>query len=392
MHQYIRTAAELQSLARELQGAPLLALDTEFVREYQYYPQLEIVQLATPEIQAIVDYRATGTLEPLAGILADPETLKVFHAGSQDLEIFFNLSGTVPAPLFDTQVAAAMVGLGTQVGYARLVESLLGRTLTKSETLTDWARRPLSPAQIDYALDDVRYLLAVYEELSARLKKMGRDQWLEDEWAAMADPAAYRRVSPQEAYRRVQGANRLKPRELAILREVAAWREQEAARRDRVPTHIVRDNLMIELARRAPATTAQLKDIRGLHPREIERQGEAILQAIHKGQSLPRDQWPRQPDRNELSEQESSLVALMQAWLRARAAEADIAPSYLASAADLKELVASEPQERETLEVLRGWRRRLVGADLLALIEGRAYLTWDPAGKRLRLRVQEAAS
>jgi ribonuclease D len=390
MHQYIRTAAELQSLVHQLQGAPLLALDTEFVREYQYYPQLEIIQIATPEVEAIVDYRATGTLEPLTSILQEPDTLKIFHAGSQDLEIFFNLTGMVPAPLFDTQVAAAMVGLGAQVGYARLVESLLGETLTKSETLTDWARRPLSPAQIDYALDDVRYLLPIYEQLSARLKEMGRDLWLEDEWIAMADPAAYHRVAPREAYRRIQGANRLKPRELAILRELAAWREQEAARRDRVPTHIVRDNLMIELARRTPTTIPQLKDIRGLHPREIERQGEAILQAIRQGKSLPRDQWPRQPDRNELSEQESSLVALMQAWLRARAAAAEIAPSYLASAADLKELVASDPQERETLDVLRGWRRRLVGADLLALIEGRASLTWDPAGKRLRLHVQEA--
>jgi ribonuclease D len=389
---YVRDKAALEALVEQVRGAPVLAIDTEFVREHQYYPQLEIIQVATREVQAIVDFRALGALGPFVEILNDLHTLKLFHAGTQDLEIFFNLTGTVPAPLFDTQVAAAMLGLGAQVGYARLVEMLLGVSLAKSETLTDWSRRPLSDAQIQYALDDVRYLLPVYDILQARLVEADRSDWLDAEWEAMTYPDAYRRVAPREAYRRVSGSNRMKPRDLAVLRELAAWREETAVRRNRAASLIVRDNILLELVKRAPESLRQLAEIRGLHERERERHGEEMLDAIRRGKALPRKEWPRPPQHLSLTEQESSLVSMMQSWLRARADEVGIAPNYLATAADLKELVASPPEEREQLAVLRGWRRRLVGGDLLALVEGRAHLIWEPDEQRLRLVYPEGAT
>ncbi|MGH2541220.1 MAG: ribonuclease D [Ardenticatenaceae bacterium] len=392
MDRYIKDEQTLKELVDQIEGAPRLAVDTEFVRDRQYYPQLEIIQLRTDDVQAVVDYRALGTLAPLSQVLSDPGTTKVFHAGGQDLEIFFNLTGSVPAPLFDTQVAAAMVGLGAQVGYARLVESLLGVSLKKSETLTDWSRRPLSNAQIEYALDDVRYLLPLHEALQRRLEALGRERWLEAEWEAMADPDAYRRVPPRDAYRRVQSVNRLRHHELPVLRELAEWREQDAIRRDRAPSLIVRDNVLFELARRAPRTIEALSEIRGLHPREIERSGESMLAAIRRGKAVPRGEWPRLPERIALSDQESALVSLMQAWLRARADEAEIAVNYLATSSELQELVTSTPEERATLGVLRGWRGRLVGTDLLALMEGRAHLVWDPATRQLRLLYPRATA
>ncbi len=383
---YIRDPKDLAALVERLRGAPLLAVDTEFVRDQQYYPQLEIIQISTGEIEAILDYRALGTLVPFTEILNDPRTLKLFHAGTQDLEIFFNLTDSVPTPLFDTQVAAAMVGLGAQVGYARLVEGLLGVALKKSETLTDWARRPLTEAQIQYALNDVRYLLPAYEQLQQRLEAMERTRWLDDEWAALANPDNYRRVHPREAYRRVQGGSRLRPQELAILRELAEWREREGIRRNRAPSLIIRDNLLIELVRRVPARPAELAEVRGLHAREIDRYGSEIVEALQRGRAVPRAEWPRPSERPALSDQESSLVTLMQAWLRARADEVNIAVNYLATAADLNELVASTPDERAALPVLRGWRRQLVGEELLAVLEGRSYLAWDPEARRLQLR------
>lgn len=382
---YIRTHQALQSFVEQIRGTPRLAIDTEFVRERQYYPQLEIIQVATPEGEAILDYRALKRLEPFTELLTDPATLKIFHAASQDLEIFFNLTKGVPAPLFDTQVAAAMVGLGPQVGYSRLVESLLGVTLHKTETLTDWSRRPLSEAQLAYALDDVRYLLPIHSLLQERLDEMGRSDWLKDEWDAMTNPDAYRRVHPRDAYRRVTGMNRLRPHELAILREVAEWREREAVRRDRAAPLVIRDHVLIEVTRRAPQSKEALAEIRSLHSRELDQYSEELLAAIQRGKRLPRGEWPRLPERVTLSGPESSLVALMQAWLRARADEVNIAPNYLSTAAELQELVAASPEERADLAVLRGWRRRLLGADLLALVEGRAALAWEPTTHRLKL-------
>ncbi len=387
---YISTQEELKTLVQKIRGTPLLAIDTEFIREHHYYPQLEIIQIATNEIEAIIDFRALKSMTLFHEILNDPATIKVFHAATQDFEIFVNLTEAVPTPLFDTQVAAAMLGLGAQVGYARLVENLLQVSLAKSETMTDWSRRPLSASQLKYALEDVRYLLPVYKILQHRLTKMGRHQWLEEEWQGMADANLYEGTRPRKAYRRIKGINRLPSYQLTILRELAAWREEEAVNRNWAVKMIARDPVLLELARRQPSDMNQLYQVRGLHQREIKRSGQLILKAIKRAKALPRNKWPILPQRRTpITSEEESLVSLMQSWLRARAAEIKIAPNYLSTTAQLKMLVTASQAERAKLPVLRGWRRKLVGEDLLAIIEGRAGLNWDPRRGSLQLTFDE---
>lgn len=382
----ITTRDDLSRLARELRGAPRLALDTEFIRERRYYPQLEILQLATPETEAIVDYQAIGTLEPLEEILFAPGTLKIFHAGKQDLEIFFNLTGSVPAPLYDTQVAAALLGFGAQVGYSRLVAGILDVTLDKSETLTDWARRPLTEAQLHYALNDVRYLLQIHSELESRLQALGRADWLEDEWQALERAEAYMRTAPRAAYRRISGWHRLKPRQLAILRELAAWREEEAIQRDQPPSRILKDHLLIEVARRKPGAISALNEIRGFPSRLAGRWGRSLIAAVKRVDQLPREEWPVAERNTRLSEEQQALVTLLQAYLRARAEELNIATNYLATASELRELVSLPAAERGGAGVMQGWRRRLVGDALDSLLDGQVGVAWDPEHGRLRLQ------
>jgi ribonuclease D len=389
---YIESQADLRTFTERIRGAPHVAIDTEFVRERQYLPQLEIVQIATEDAEAILDFRVLKSLDPFVEILNDPNTLKIFHAASQDLEILFNVTGIVPKSLFDTQVAAAMVGLGPQIGYSRLVEGLLGVGLAKSETLTDWTRRPLTDAQKEYALDDVRYLLPVYRLLDNRLESLGRREWLSEEWAEMSNPAQYRRANPREAYRRISGMNKLKPTQLAILRELAEWREHEALRRDRPAGVIMKDAILLELARRTPRSLQELQEGRIVPPREQERYSEQIMEAIQRGRSVPRHELPHVQERASLTGQESSLVTLLQSWLRARSEELGIAPNYLATSAELQDFVAATSEVRQDAPMLRGWRRRLIGTDLLALIEGSAALVWSPEEQRLSLTTVEMAS
>ena len=387
---YIRTQEQLKALVQQLRGTPLLAVDTEFIREHHYYPQLEIIQIATSEIEAILDFRALKTIDPFYEILNDPITIKVFHAATQDFEIFVHLTQSVPTPFFDTQVAAAMLGLGAQVGYARLVANLLKISVDKSQTLTDWSRRPLSASQIKYALGDVRYLLPIYQILRNQLTQIGREEWLEEEWQGMSNPSSYQGTLPHRAYLRIKGSNRLPLHQLVVLRELAAWREKEAVRRNCTVKMIARDQVLLELTRRQPRHMNELYQMRGLHQREIRRNGDLILNAIKHGKALPRHQWPVLPRRGvSMTSQEESLVALMQSWLRARAAEVKIAPNYLSTTAQLKKLVTASPSERAKFPVLHGWRRRLVGEDLLAIIEGRASLNWDPLTERLQLTFDE---
>lgn len=389
---YIETMSDLRALVDRIKGTPHIAIDTEFVRERQYFPQLEIIQIATETEEAILDYRVLQSLDTFIEVLDDTNTLKIFHAASQDLEIIFNIMGRVPKPLFDTQVAAAMVGLGPQIGYSRLVEGVMGVALSKSETLTDWTRRPLTEAQKEYALDDVRYLLPVYQWLDSRLHSLGRMDWLNEEWAEMSDPALYRRADPREAYRRISGMNKLKPTQLAVLRELAEWREKEAVRRDRPAGVVLKDAILIELARRAPRAIADLHDIRALQSRDIDRNGDALLEAIRRGRATPRHELPHIQERTNLTGQESGLVTLLQAYLRARSEELGIAPSYLATTAEVQEFVAATPNDRLFAPMLHGWRRRVIGTDLVALIEGEAALSWSPEEQRLTLTAVEPNS
>jgi len=376
---YVDTRARLEEVARQLRGAPRLAFDTEFLRETQYWPQLEVMQLATDDVLVVVDYRAVPTLDPLLDVLLDPATLKVAHAARQDLETIHHLTRRVPAPLFDTQVAAALAGFGAQAGYATLVERLLGIPLQKSQTLTNWARRPLTEAQIAYALDDVRYLLPLHHELHRRLEAMGRSAWLEEEMRQLTSPALYAPPAPEEAWRHVKGASTLAPKELAVLQAVAAWRERVAREHNRALPLILRDNALVTIARRRPRSKQALRRIRGVHRWTLTRVADDLLEVIRRADELPPEQWPRHAHGHApLTEDEQALLHIMSTWVRLRAEEMHLAPEALATEHDLRLLLhAHRKGHHRHLPLLQGWRRAAVGDELVAIIEGRVALRWD---------------
>ena len=278
--------------ARSAAGA--FALDMEFERERSYWPKLQLVQVAVPNLVAAIDPLALEDLSPLYDLIADPAIEKITHAGRQDAEIFFLKTGKAPAGIYDTQIAAALVGLGEQVGYAMLVQRLLGVRVIKHERVTDWGRRPLSEAQLEYALNDVRHLLQIRDALNADLRELGRETWFREETAFYSDPDLYRH-DPDRLYMKVSRWRSLDRRGLGVLRELVGWREEDGRRRDLPRQRVVPDDVMIELASRRPKRVSDLSPLRRLHPKEIERGGDAIVAAVGRGLALPEAQLPNPP-------------------------------------------------------------------------------------------------
>lgn len=367
---YVDSPQLLAELANLLRGADALAIDTEFMRERTYYARLCLIQVATSDLTAIVDPLAVSDLEPLFAVFRDSAVTKVFHAGSQDLEILYRLMGSVPAPVFDTQTAATLLGMASQVGYQQLVHSLVGVMLGKGHTYTDWAARPLSAEQIDYALDDVRYLPSAYHTMRERLEAEGRWAWLEEDFARMADPATYD-VIPEEQFRRVKRASALDRRSLAVLRELAAWREREAQRRDLPKRWVVSDEALLEIARRVPTDSAALQSVRGLNEQVARRNADDVLKAIKRGQDVPEDELPKIAKRKRLEGDVSDVADLLSALLRLRAKEHGVAPTLIATRDELERFAAGE---REENPLGSGWRHTLVGEELAELMDGAASL------------------
>ena len=277
----IADSVELAALCHRLAAADYVAIDTEFMRDKTYYPQLCLVQVAGPNEAAAIDALAPAIdLKPLFDLLVNPTVIKVFHAARQDVETLFHMTGTIPAPLVDTQVAAMVCGFGDAVSYETLAAKLAGARIDKSSRFTDWARRPLTERQVSYALSDVTHLRPVYEKLKRRIDRSGRAGWVAEEMAVLTNPNTYRQT-PREAWRRLKVRSE-KPRFLAVLREVAAWREEEAQRRNLPRNRIVKDETLIEIAAHAPATPEDLARSRGVSRGQVEgRQGAAIMANVH---------------------------------------------------------------------------------------------------------------
>jgi len=289
----ITTTAELEAACRRMARHPFVTVDTEFLRETTFWPILCVVQVATDEEALAIDALSEGLdLQPLLGLMADEDVVKVFHAARQDLEIFWKLSGVLPTPLFDTQVAAMVCGYGDQVSYSELVQSVCRVAVDKSSRFTDWARRPLAEAQITYAIGDVTHLRDVYRALTKRLEATGRRSWLEDEMKALTSPEIYEQ-HPERAWERYKARAR-KPRDLAVLMEIAAWRESEAQARDVPRSRVLKDDVLIELATAAPRSVEALANLRAF-PRGMERSraGGEILEAIERGLAATRRRCPR---------------------------------------------------------------------------------------------------
>ncbi len=376
----IAESIALADFCRRQRQAGVVAIDTEFMRDKTYWPQLCLVQIAGPHEAAAIDTLAPGIdLMPLFDLMADADVTKVFHAARQDVEIFFHLTGRIPAPLVDTQVAAMVCGFGDSVSYENLAAKLAGARIDKSSRFTDWAQRPLTDRQLQYALSDVTHLRLAYEHLQRRLAKTGRTEWVAEEMAVLTNPATYR-LEPQEAWRRIKFRND-KPRALAILRDIAAWREEEAQRRDLPRGRILRDETLCEIAAHGPRNVDELARCRGLSRGLAEnKQGQAILAAVKRGLDLPADQLPPVPPRRDLPAGLGPVVELLRVLLKMRCEDHEVAQKLVASADDL-ELIAAD--DEADVAAMSGWRREIFGGDALALKHGRLALT--TVGRRVKV-------
>ncbi len=382
----ITTTEELQAACLRMARHPFVTVDTEFLRETTFWPILCVVQLATDEEALAIDALAEGLdLQPLLGLMADEAVVKVFHAARQDLEIFWKLSGVLPAPLFDTQVAAMVCGYGDQVSYSELVHSVCHVTVDKSSRFTDWARRPLAAAQIEYAIGDVTHLRDVYRALLKRLAATGRQSWLEDEMSALTASEIYEQ-HPERAWERFRSRAR-KPRDLAVLMEIAAWRESEAQARDVPRSRVLKDDVLIELALAAPRNVEALANLRAF-PRGMERSraGGEILQAIERGlardpKTLPKIERERRNGANG-----AATVELLKVLLRQVSEESGVAAKLIATVDDLEAIAGNDKAE---VGALVGWRRKLFGERALELKHGRLALTVEN-GKVVTLEWREA--
>jgi ribonuclease D len=369
----ITDSAALAEFCARQKGASFVAVDTEFMRERTYWPILCLAQVAGPDEAAAIDALAPGIdLAPLLALMADEAVVKVFHAARQDIEIFWNLSGRVPSPLFDTQIAAMVCGFGDAASYETLVSRLAHASLDKSSRFTDWAQRPLTERQIHYALADVVHLRMVYEKLQQRLGANGRGSWFAEEIADLVDPATYR-ADPRQAWRRFRLRGRADRRLLGVLREVAAWREAAAQQRDLPRGRIMKDEAVLEIAAHAPKTIEALARTRSL-PRGVAegRLGNDILEAIQRGLAPGAADDLALPAKAETPPGIGPLVELLRVVLKARCEEHKVAQKLVASADDLEALAADDAAP---VRALSGWRWDIFGKDALALKHGRMALT-----------------
>lgn len=381
MPELITRSSDLESLAAQLRGHGWFALDTEFIREKTYWPKLCLIQVATPLRLACIDPLACDSLEPLLDVLDDRSVTKVLHAADQDLETFHHLSGRMPQPLFDTQIAAPLLGYPEQAGYARLVESVLGVKLSKGHARTDWTERPLPADALAYAADDVRYLVPLYESLHAGLAERGRLEWLADDFNALADPARFQRP-PADAWQRLKGFERLSSASRAVAAALAEWRERTAREQDRPRGHILRDDALMDIARTLPADRNGLDRLRSLRDNVAARHGERLLELVaeaRKRQPPAADTANRNgPDLDAAGE---ALTDALSALVRLRAAEEDLNPNSIATRRELARIAAGESVH----EILAGWRGRLIGSEIEAFMNGETGLYRDPvSGVRAR--------
>lgn len=363
----VTTTADLKTLIGELENAPYLALDTEFLRDQTYWPKLCLIQVASPEVAAIVDPLAAGIdLKPFYELLKNGKIVKVFHAARQDIEIFQQQGGVIPHPLFDTQVAAMVAGYGDAASYETLARSIAKVEIDKSSRFTDWSRRPLTGKQLEYALGDVTHLRRIYEKLDAELKRTHREEWIADEISALQNPALYA-MDPTQAWKRLKARTTSK-RFLAMLAAIAEWREREAQTRDIPRGRVLKDEALLEIAAHPPETAEGLERIRAI-PKGFanSRMGKTLMEAIEKGRTAPPPEGIETDKPRRKREPSQAAVDLLKTLLRLRAEYAQVAPRLIANAEDIESIAAHED---EGVAALHGWRAEIFGNDAKALRDG----------------------
>ncbi len=365
----ITKSNDLVALCETLSTQEFITIDTEFLREKTYYPKLCLIQLSGPDKNAYAVDPLVDDLDltPLHDLLSNQQVLKVFHSGRQDLEIFFNLTGKVVTPFFDTQIAAMVCGYGDSVGYENIVRQVVGAQVDKSSQFTNWSLRPLSDKQLKYALGDVTHLCDVYLHLRDMLAERGRTEWVTQEKAILNDPATYEN-DPYKAWERVK-IRSPKPKSLAVLREVAAWREMSAQKRDVPKNWVIRDDALADLAGQAPRDKKQLAKIRNISKDMAEgKVGAQLLDAVAKALSSDKDSWPDVVKKKPLSSKESAVSDILKMLLKIESAENEVAPKIIASAADIEEIAKDDNAD---VPALKGWRKEVYGANAVAVKHGR---------------------
>ena len=367
----ITRTEDLAAACAKLSAAPYIAVDTEFMREQTFWPRLCLIQIAGGDTEILIDSLAPGLdLKPFFDLMTEEKVLKVFHSARQDIEIVHHLAGVIPHPIFDTQVAAMVCGFGEAVSYSMLVKRLLGRNLDKTSRFTDWSRRPLSERQLTYAVGDVTYLRDLYPKLRAQLDKSERATWLNEEMAVLTDPATYD-LHPEQAWRRLK--MRVKtPKALAVLMELAAWREREAQAQDVPRSRILKDEALYDIAGQAPRTVEELGSLRSLHNGFARSQrGRAVLEAVGRGLARDPKTIPLVERGEPMPPEAQAVVDLLRVLLKATAGRHGVAPKLIATSDELELIARSDDVDAAAL---RGWRRKLFGEDALALKRGELAL------------------
>jgi len=368
---YVNTPEQLSQLCVEIKKQPWLALDTEFLREKTYYPKFCLLQIATLEWVACVDPIALPKLDSLFEAIYDPAIIKVFHSCHQDLEIFYQLTGKLPSPIFDTQIAAPLLGFQDNPGYAMLVSSLLNINLSKAHTRADWSKRPLSSAEIDYAADDVIYLCKIYQIMTQKLAELGRSDWLHDDFKELSNPDNYQ-VNPEQAWLRIKGKNKLTGKQLAIIQSLAHWREQTAQTENRPKSWLLRDELMLDLAKLQPETLTELANVRAINERTVSRYGKELCRLINVAKNTP--PLPLYDNHRSVkkTQQQEAILDILTALVRIRAEANSLNPNILASRKDLEVLLFNN--DEDDCPLLHGWRYTMAGKELVGLLKGELML------------------
>lgn len=374
----ISSNQELEDLCQRLKAHKHLAVDTEFMRETTYFARLCLIQIASTDETVAIDPMADGIdLEPLFTLMRDPSVIKVFHAGRQDLEIFLNLMGDLPTPIYDTQIAAMVCGFGDQVGYDRLVKGILGHTIDKGSRFTDWSQRPLSEKQLRYALDDVLYLEEIFPLMVDRIRKAKRETWLAEEMAATTDPSLYR-TEPEDAWMRIKNKG-IKPAVLNRLKFLAAWRESEAQERDIPKTRLIKDDTMVALALANPSSANGIDRIRGFPGGSGGKLVQPVLKVLASAASAPKETWPHVEVETK-NKPPQAVVDLLRVLLKHVSEDADVAPRLIASASELESIALGK---KDGIKAMTGWRYEIFGQHAEAIRSGRLALSSN--GRRIRM-------
>jgi ribonuclease D len=368
--QYINTSDQLTALCEQIKKESWLALDTEFLREKTYYPKFCLLQIATPEWVACVDPIALPSLDILFEAIYSPSIVKVFHSCRQDLEIFYQLTGKVPEPLFDTQIAAPLLGFQENPGYAMLVSSMLNINLNKAHTRADWSKRPLINAEIQYAADDVIYLCKIYQMMQQKLTELGRIDWLRRDFAELANPEIYQ-VRPENAWLKIKGKNKLTGRQLSIVQALAEWREKTAQSEDRPKSWLLRDELLFDIAKLQPETVTELANVRSINERVVSRYGAELSQLIIAAKNRAPKPLNEKGRPAKKTQQQEAILDILTALVRIRAEENALNPVILATRKDLEVLLFNDDDE---CPLLHGWRYDMAGKELVGLLKGELLL------------------